>query len=167
MTLFSSRLVLALSALNILVLIWGGLTLALYDEGQLPDVTSLPSGKLLTNMSERSQRSPVQMASLEQRPMFHQNRKQYTVKKAPPIKKQQPQRATPLTAYQLKGIVYIKGGKSFIIVINRNSKKSWKLRTGEIFDGWTVKSISKASVDLVKGTEVARLKLIKSANNRK
>ena len=167
MTLFSSRLVLVLSVLNLLVLIWGGLTLALYDEEQLPEASSLPSRELLTNMSERSQRSPVQMASLEGRPMFHQNRKQYTVKKEQPVRKQQPQRATPLTAYQLKGIVYIKGGKSFIIVINRNSKKSWKLRTGESFDGWTVKSISKASVDLVKGAEVARLKLIKSANNRK
>jgi len=167
MNLFSSRLILTLCVINLMVLIGGGVSLILYDGEQLPEVNAISSDELLTNMSARQQRNPVQMASLEQRPLFHQNRKQYTVKKVIPAKKQTPQRITPLTAYQLKGIVYIKGGSSFILLLNKNSGKSQKLKVGDSFDGWIVNSISKASAKLTRGTEAAQLELIKSTNNRK
>ena len=167
MSIFSSRLVLALCISNFLLLIGGGVYLAFYDGEQLPQAKAiLPEGLLVKNTT-RQQRNPVQLASLTQRPVFHQNRKEYIVKKVILVKKQTPKRSTPLTAYQLKGIVYIKGGNSFIILRHKNSGKNYKLRMGDHFGEWTVKSISKASVKFTRGGESAQLSLIKPRNRRK
>jgi len=167
MIIFSSRLVLTLSVINLLVLVGGGLSLLLHDGEQLPAAQTVSLERFLNDMTERQQRSSVQLASLEQRPLFHQNRKQYIVKKAMPVKKQPVRRVNPLTAYKLKGIVYINGGNGFVILLNKNSGKSHKLKTGDSFDGWTVKSILKSAVELTKGAEVAQLKLIKSADSKR
>lgn len=167
MTLFSSRIILILSAVNFLLLVGGGLWLALYDVDQLPGDQTASQELFLDDMSARQQRSPVQLASLGQRPLFHQSRKQYIVKKAMPAKKQMPRQETPLTAYQLKGIVYIKGGNSFAVLLNKKSGKNHKLKVADTLEGWTVKSILKASAKFERDGEIIDLNLIKPAKSNR
>ncbi len=166
MRIFSSRLVRILIVLNLLILITGVVSFTIYDEKHLPEVGTITTAELLTDMSQRQQRSPVQIESLELHPIFHQNRTPYIVKKIIQVKQPPAKKVIPLTSYQLKGIVYNNSGNSFAILLNKNSKQSFKLKVGESFDGWLVKTITRGSLELTKGSKVAELKLINTTGNR-
>jgi hypothetical protein len=167
MSLFSSRLVLVLGVINLMVLFFGGLFLVFYGATDLPVPLALEQRKISPERQERHQKSALQLASLQGRPLFHENRKAYIVKTVGPVAAPVQRKVNPLTAYQLKGIVYIADNKSLAILFHRNSQKSRRLKMGDIIEGWTVAAIEKTVVRLSRGAETAELKLRAAENNNR
>lgn len=138
----------------------------LSDAEKLPDPQPVSETLFSSDMTERHQRSVVQLVKLEQRPLFHQSRNQYVIKKAPAVR-QAPVKQNPLSTYDLKGIIYSGRGNSMVFLLHKRDKKSYKLRVGDSFEGWTVKTIEKTAVEFSKGSETGYLNLIKKSNQNK
>lgn len=167
MSIFSSRLVLLLGALNLLLLLGGGVFWALYGVRELPAPLGTDQREMTLASQERPQKSALRLTPLRERPLFHQNRKAYLVQRVTPVAAPVQHKVNPLTAYQLKGIVYITGDKSLAILFHRNSQKSRRLKNGDILEGWTVTAIDRTVVKLRRGAETAELKLRTTEKNNR